>query len=161
MTTLTIGCVLLQAFTTNYVLADAHALQPYDTDPPCPYNQALSRIWPHTQPTIHWPPSHQPRTQQGRQLGAIDSPGDRSHLATGWRERVTLLPGQVDRSKAAIGPGQLHAQAVRPGQFGSFSYERFQFRRRPGLYQWRNCAIVVPLDPHDSVGCEAATSRDH
>lgn len=56
MTTLTIGCMLLQAFTTDYVLA--HALQPYDANPAWPYNQALTRIWPVSQPTVHWPPSH-------------------------------------------------------------------------------------------------------
>jgi hypothetical protein len=58
MTTLTIGNVLLQVFTTNFVLADVQSLQQYDAEPPQPYAQALSRIWPIKQPTVHWPPSH-------------------------------------------------------------------------------------------------------
>src|SRR5260370_10984803 len=58
MTTLTIGCVLLQVFTTNFVLADAQSLEQYDADPSQPYNQALVRIWPVKQPIAHWPPSH-------------------------------------------------------------------------------------------------------
>ncbi len=58
MTTLTIGCVLVQAFTTDFVQADAHSLQPYNADPPWPYSQALTRVWPINQPTVHWPPGH-------------------------------------------------------------------------------------------------------
>lgn len=57
MSTLTIGCVLLQAFTTDFVLADAQSLQAYDADPPWPYSQALSRIWPIKQSVVRWPPS--------------------------------------------------------------------------------------------------------
>jgi uncharacterized protein YlxP (DUF503 family) len=58
MTTLTIGCVLVQVFTTNFVLADVQSLQHYDADPPEPYDKALLRIWPIKQPVVHWPPSH-------------------------------------------------------------------------------------------------------
>ncbi len=58
MTTLTIGSVLLQVFTTNFVLAEAQSLPEYDADPPWPYSQALMRIWPTKQPVVHWPPSH-------------------------------------------------------------------------------------------------------
>jgi hypothetical protein len=58
MTTLTIGCVLVQVFTTNFVLAEAQGLREYDADPPLPYSQALSRIWPIKQPVVYWPPSH-------------------------------------------------------------------------------------------------------
>jgi hypothetical protein len=58
MTMLTIGSVLLQAFTTNFVLADAQSLPEYDADPPWPYSQALTRIWPAKQPVAHWPPTH-------------------------------------------------------------------------------------------------------
>lgn len=58
VTTLTIGSVLLQAFTTNFVLADAQSLPEYDADPPWPFSQALTRIWPAAQPVVHWPPSH-------------------------------------------------------------------------------------------------------
>jgi hypothetical protein len=57
MTTLTIGSVLLQAFTTNFVLADAQSLPEYDADPPWPYSQALTRIWPAKQQVTHWPPT--------------------------------------------------------------------------------------------------------
>jgi hypothetical protein len=58
LTTLTIGSVLVQAFTTNFILADAQSLPEYDADPPWPYDQALTRIWPPKQPTVHWPPTH-------------------------------------------------------------------------------------------------------
>jgi hypothetical protein len=56
MTTLTVGCVLLQVFTTNFVLADAQALPAYDASPPQPYNRALARIWPSDHPVVAWPP---------------------------------------------------------------------------------------------------------
>lgn len=58
MTTLTVGSVLLQVFTVNFVLADAHSLPEYDADPPWPYSQALTRIWPAKQAVVHWPPTH-------------------------------------------------------------------------------------------------------
>lgn len=57
ITTLTIGYVLFQVFSTNFVFAEARSLPQYDADPPPPYNQALSRIWPVKHPTVHWPPS--------------------------------------------------------------------------------------------------------
>jgi hypothetical protein len=58
MTTLTIGSVLPQVFTTNFVLADVQSLPEYDADPPRPYGHALTRIWPEKQPVVHWPPTH-------------------------------------------------------------------------------------------------------
>ena len=58
MTTLTIGCVLLQVFSTDFVLAEAQSLPAYDADPPSPYNEALSRIWPIKNQVVDWPPSH-------------------------------------------------------------------------------------------------------
>jgi hypothetical protein len=58
MTTLTIGCVLLQVFSTDFVLAEAQSLPAYDADPPYPYSEALSRIWPIKNQVVHWPPSH-------------------------------------------------------------------------------------------------------
>jgi hypothetical protein len=57
MTTLTVGCVLLQVFSTDFVLADAQSLPPYDANPPHPYGEALSRIWPIKYPSVHWPSS--------------------------------------------------------------------------------------------------------
>jgi hypothetical protein len=74
MTTLTIGCMLLQVFTTDFVPADAHSLPPYTADPPEPYSQALTRIWPTDQATVHWPPRplrFQRHTRKSRELGAI------------------------------------------------------------------------------------------
>lgn len=57
MTTLTIGYVLLQVFSTNFVLADAGSIPAYDANPPQPYAQALSRIWPIGRSRLQWPPS--------------------------------------------------------------------------------------------------------
>jgi hypothetical protein len=57
MTTLTIGHVLLQIFSTNFVLADAQSIPAYDTNPPQPYAQALSRIWPIGRSALRRPPS--------------------------------------------------------------------------------------------------------
>jgi hypothetical protein len=57
MTTLTIGHVLLQIFSTNFVLADAGSVPAYDANPPQPYAQALSRIWPIGRSRLQWPPS--------------------------------------------------------------------------------------------------------
>jgi hypothetical protein len=54
---LTIGHVLLQVFSTNFVLADAGSVQAYDAHPPQPYAQALSRIWPIGPSRLQWPPS--------------------------------------------------------------------------------------------------------
>jgi len=56
MTTLTIGHVLLQVFSTNFVLADAQSVSAYDANPPQPYAQALSRIWPIRRHRLQWPP---------------------------------------------------------------------------------------------------------
>lgn len=69
MTTLTIGCVLFQVFTTNFVFADAQSLPQYDADPPSPYSQALPRIWPIKQPVVHWPPSHHVTTRVFDKVG--------------------------------------------------------------------------------------------
>lgn len=57
ITTLTIGSVLLQVFTTDFVLAEAQSLPEYVDEPPWPYSEALIRIWPVVQPVVHWPPS--------------------------------------------------------------------------------------------------------
>jgi hypothetical protein len=57
MTTLTVGQVLFQVFTTNYVLAEVQSLPAYDAKPPWLYPDALSRIWPIEQPVVKWPPS--------------------------------------------------------------------------------------------------------
>ena len=58
MTTLTIGCILLQVFSTDFVLADARSLPQYDVDPPWPYSQALPRVWPIKHQIVDWPPIH-------------------------------------------------------------------------------------------------------
>lgn len=58
MTTLTVGCVLFQVFSTNFVLADVQSVPPYDPDPPWPYSEALVRIWPTKSPVVHWPPNN-------------------------------------------------------------------------------------------------------
>jgi hypothetical protein len=57
LTTLTIGYVLLQVFSTNFVLADEQAADEYGLNPPQPYAQALTRIWPAGQNSVPWPPS--------------------------------------------------------------------------------------------------------
>jgi hypothetical protein len=54
---LTMGHVLFQVFTTNFVLADKQAAVGYDLDPSQPYAQALTRIWPTAQTSVQWPPS--------------------------------------------------------------------------------------------------------
>jgi hypothetical protein len=56
VTTMTIGYVLFQAFSIDYVLADAHSLLPFGLSPPQPLDQALPRIWPNEHPIMHWPP---------------------------------------------------------------------------------------------------------
>jgi hypothetical protein len=56
MTTLTIGHVLLQVFSTNFILADAGSVPAHDAQPPQPYAQALSRIWPIGRSRLQWPP---------------------------------------------------------------------------------------------------------
>jgi hypothetical protein len=57
MTTLTIGHVLLQVFSTNFVLAGAQSVPAYDASPAPPYAQALNRIWPIGRSRLQWPPS--------------------------------------------------------------------------------------------------------
>jgi hypothetical protein len=56
VTTMTVGYVLFQAFSIDYVLADAHSLPQFDANPPQPFDQALPRIWPVARPIAHWPP---------------------------------------------------------------------------------------------------------
>jgi hypothetical protein len=76
MTTLTVGSVLLQVFTVNFVLADAQSLPEYDADPPWPYGQALTRIWPEKQAVVDWPthPLRGPgRFRQDRQLAPVNA----------------------------------------------------------------------------------------
>jgi hypothetical protein len=55
ITTLTLGYVLLQVATTDFVLADAQSLPDFPLDPPWPYSEALSRIWPYRRPVVKWP----------------------------------------------------------------------------------------------------------
>ena len=57
LTTLTIGYVLLQVFSTNFVLADKQTTAQYDLNPLQPYAQTLTRIWPAGQTSVQWPPS--------------------------------------------------------------------------------------------------------
>lgn len=57
VTTMTVGYVLLQAFTIDYVLADAHAVPQFQSAPPPHLAAALPRIWPAGQPVVHWPPN--------------------------------------------------------------------------------------------------------
>ena len=56
MTTLTIGHVLLQIFSTGFVLAGAGSVPACDANPPQPCAQALSRIWPIGRSRLQWPP---------------------------------------------------------------------------------------------------------
>jgi hypothetical protein len=58
ITTLTIGCVLFQVFSIDFVAAEARSVPQYDDDAPWPYSQALTRIWPIKETAVHWPPSH-------------------------------------------------------------------------------------------------------
>lgn len=46
-----------QVFSTNFALADARSVPAYETYPPQPYTQALSRIWPIRRSRLQWPPS--------------------------------------------------------------------------------------------------------
>lgn len=55
ITTLTLGYLLFQVATTDFVLADAQSLPDFPLDPPWPYSEALSRIWPHKHPVVKWP----------------------------------------------------------------------------------------------------------
>jgi hypothetical protein len=55
LTTLTLGYTLLQVATTDFVLADARSLPDFPLDPPWPYSEALSRIWPRRHPILRWP----------------------------------------------------------------------------------------------------------
>jgi hypothetical protein len=56
LTTMTIGYVLFQGFSIDYVLADAHSVPQFDAKPPPPFDRALPRIWPVEHPVLHWPP---------------------------------------------------------------------------------------------------------
>jgi hypothetical protein len=55
VTTLTIGQVLFQVFTVDFVAADKHQAPEFDTSPPEPFARALTRIWPVEQQKVHWP----------------------------------------------------------------------------------------------------------
>ena len=55
LTTLTVGCVLFQVFTVDYVIADSRNAAQFDDNPPEPFARALSRIWPIEHRSVHWP----------------------------------------------------------------------------------------------------------
>jgi hypothetical protein len=57
VTTLTIGYVLLQVFSIDYVMADARALDPFNSRPAYPFDQALVQIWPIVHQVVRWPPT--------------------------------------------------------------------------------------------------------
>ena len=57
MTTLTIGQVLLQVFSTNFILADTGQFRPTMPTRRSPTPQALSRIRPVGRSRLRWPPS--------------------------------------------------------------------------------------------------------
>lgn len=56
LTTLTVGCVLFQVFSIDYVTADSRNAAQFDDNPPEPFARALSRIWPIERSSVHWPP---------------------------------------------------------------------------------------------------------
>ena len=56
VTTMTLGYVLIQVFSIDYVIADAQKLPAFDASPPPPIDQALVRIWPTAHQVVRWPP---------------------------------------------------------------------------------------------------------
>jgi hypothetical protein len=54
ITTLTVGYVLFQVFSTNYVLAKSAGVQEFALVPPEPLRTTLRSIWP-TSSDLHWP----------------------------------------------------------------------------------------------------------
>jgi hypothetical protein len=96
MSTLTIGHVLLQVFSTNFVLADAGSLPAYDANPPQPHAQALSRIWPIWRSRLQWPPSTHisPEVWTRSQAGASQrSPSDTYRCLPAVDLASVLAPG--------------------------------------------------------------------
>ena len=57
VTTLTIGYVLLQVFSIDYVVADARTLVPFNSSPANQFDRALVQIWPVVHQVVRWPPS--------------------------------------------------------------------------------------------------------
>jgi hypothetical protein len=55
LTTLTLGYVLLQVFSTDFIRADAAGLPSFPSDPPPPHDQAVARIWPTERSELSWP----------------------------------------------------------------------------------------------------------
>jgi hypothetical protein len=58
LTTMTIGQVKFQVFSIDFVTADQHAMPAFEGNPPEPFAQALTRIWPIERPTVRWPPPY-------------------------------------------------------------------------------------------------------
>jgi hypothetical protein len=56
VSTVTIGYVLLQVYSIDYVAADARSLPAFDGSPPQPFVRALPRIWPTVRQNVRWPP---------------------------------------------------------------------------------------------------------
>jgi hypothetical protein len=56
VTTMTLGYVLMQVFSIDYVIADAQRLPALDASLPSPIDQALVRIWPTAHQVVRWPP---------------------------------------------------------------------------------------------------------
>lgn len=55
VTTLTIGQVIFQVFSIDFVLAGLHQVRAFFGSPPEPFAQALMRIWPIEHQIVHWP----------------------------------------------------------------------------------------------------------
>lgn len=58
LTTWTIGQVLFQVFSIDFVAADGAGVEAFDGNPPAPFNLALKRIWPIEQAIVHWPSNY-------------------------------------------------------------------------------------------------------
>lgn len=68
LATFTLGFLAFQVFTVDYVAAEAHQVDVWNTRPPEPLRAALPRIWPPqlTVSDVSWPPAAFPRSQWNR-----------------------------------------------------------------------------------------------
>lgn len=56
MTTFALGYVVFQVFTVDYVAAEQHGAEPWNTRVPEHLDEALTRIWPPLGRDVSWPP---------------------------------------------------------------------------------------------------------
>jgi hypothetical protein len=89
VTTMTLGYVLMQVFSIDYVIADAQELPAFDASPLPPIDQALVQIWPAAHQVVRWPPPADVSIRSIRFISPASACGSVLRIFRGIRPRDT------------------------------------------------------------------------